>query len=588
MICHKCGFLNPSNTNICLKCGAKLITNTNPKFGDLSEFDSNNLVAQLVSRFEDNFSTIFETIEHLEERTKQLETQILELQSGLFTLVDLLAEKKLIKKEKFSHIWENNIILDTAAEEEKEMFLSMKEEMLLIEPKSRKENLELLLNKAEELYKKRKREKAIEELERGATTHKNNYKLYLFLGQVFYRRKDYIKAIEYLFKAYALQPDDYDINLYLGITLNEIEESEKAQDFLLKAIEINPDNYLPFYTLGTIYFFEENYKAAELFLIQALDIEEKAGALFFLGLIYKNTNRKKKAEKCFKKVIELEPDFEDAYYYLGIIYLELNWHKKAKAMFEKVLSLNPSRLELNAFKTGKSYDFEGIQLNEEFRKIAKDCEKLIEEGYGEEGIECYQNLLKEFPENPEIILKLSTVFIDRGETHKGIELASGLLNKKLNENTLLHAYNIIHSGLLIEKRIEEAHKKMREFLKKAKSESSKSMAYTIIAFDLIEMGKIDRAIEYAKKGLNLASRDFRHIALDALGWANYKKGRFKKALELLNESITIEPNNLSTLYHLGMTYLALKKKNEARRVFLKLIELKESDTALITKSEDEE
>ncbi len=587
MICHKCGFLNPDNTKVCLSCGAKLITNINPKFGDLSEFDSNNLITQLISKFEENFSNIFDSIERLQKRTDRLESQIMELRSGLFTLVDLLSEKDLIKREKFSHIWENNILLHIAIEEERDKFLSLKDEILLIEGNSKKEKLEAILNKVEAYYNAGEGEKAIEELEKASKRHKNNYKLHLFLGQVFYLKKEYSKSIEHLLKAFALQPDDFETNLYLGIALNEIGQPEKAQEFLLKAIDLNPDEYLPFFTLGTIYFFEENYKLAELFLTQALEIEKRPETLFFLGLIYKNQNKKKKAEKYFKEAIELEPEFEDAYYYLGLIYLELNWNKKAKTMFEKVLSLNPGRFELNAFKIGKSYDFEGIQLNEEFKKITRECEKMIERGEENRAIECYQAILDSLPENPEIVLKLATLFIDRGDTEKGIETASILLNKNLNENTLLHAYNIIHTGLLVEGKLQEAYDFMHGFLKKAKNNFSKSFVYTVLAFDLIDLDKIDKAIEYAKAGLKLAPRDLRHIALDALGWANYKKGRYKKALDLLNESITIEPNNYSAIYHLGMTYLALKKKNEARKMFLKLIELKDSDNALIPHFEDE-
>ncbi|BBB32039.1 conserved hypothetical protein [Thermotomaculum hydrothermale] len=587
MICHKCGFLNPDNTKICLSCGAKLITNINPKFGDLSEFDNNNLVTQLISKFEENFSNIFDELERLNKRTEKLESQIMELRSGLFTLVDLLSEKDLIKREKFSHIWENNILLHIAMEEERDKFLSLKDEILLMEENSKKEKLESTLNKVESYYNTGNSEKALEELEKASKKHKKNYKLHLFLGQIYYLKKDYSKSIEHLFKSFALQPEDYETNLYLGIALNEIGQPDKAQEFLLKAIDLNPNDYLPFFTLGTIYFFEENYKLAELFLTQAMEIEKRPETMFFLGLIYKAQNKKKKAEKFLKEVIEMEPDFEDAYYYLGLIYLELNWNNKAKKMFEKVLSLNPARFELNAFKTGKNYDFEGIQLNEEVKKITRKCEKLIEEGKDEHAIECYRQILDEMPENPEILLKLSTLYIEKGDTERGIETASILLNKNVNENTLLHAYNIIHTALLIDGKIKEAYEIMSKFLSKAKDNFSKSFVYTTLAFDLIDLNEIDKAIEYAKSGLKIAPRDLRHIALDALGWANYKKGRFKKALELLNESISIEPNNYSAIYHLGMTYLTLKKKSKAKKTFLKLLKLKDSENEIIPHIENE-
>ena len=581
MLCHRCFHINPDNVTHCLKCGARLITNTNPKFGDLSEFDENNLVTKLISKFEENFSNIFADMRELEKRTEKLEALTMELRSGLFTLVDLLSEKNLIKKEKFSHIWENNILLRLAVEEEREKFISMKDEILLIEENNKKDRLEQVLNKAERYYDTGEGEKAIEELEKISKKHKHNYKLHLFLGKVYYLKREYAKSIEHLFKAFALQTEDYETNLYLGIALNEIGNPEDAANYLLNAIELNPENYIPFFTLGTIYFFEDNYKLAKTFFSEALERETTPEALFFLGLIYKNTNKNKKAEKYFKEALELDPEFEDAYYYLGLIYLELNWNKKAKAMFEKVLSLNPGRFELNAFKTGKTYDFEGIQLNEEFKKKTKECERYVETGEDEKALDCYEKILEEVPENPEIILKMATFFIDRGETEKARKTVTPLLKKNLNENTLLHAFNIVHTGLLIEGKVEEAYEFMHKFLIKAKDNFSKSFTYTILAFDLIDLNRIDKAVDYAKKGLKLAPRDLRHTALDALGWANYKKGRYQKALELLKESILIEPNNYSVTYHLGMTYLALKKKNKAKEMFVKLIELKNTEENIL-------
>ncbi len=577
MICLKCGFLNPDNTQVCLSCGAKLITNVNPKFGDLSEFDNNNIVAQLISKFEDNFSTIFQALTHLEEKTEFLENQIMELKSGLNTLVDLLSEKDLIKREKFSHVWENNILQHIAKQEEKEKFLSMKEEIVLIEENSKKEKLEEVLNKAESLYNTGSPEKALEILEKAAGKHKNNYKLNLLLGQIFYLKKQYTKALQYLFKSFALNPEHYETNLYLGIMLNETGETEKAKDFLTKAIELKEDDYLPFFILGTIFYFEEEYKVAELFLTHAANLEKKAEILFFLALVKKARKRKKSAEKLLKEVIEIEPDFEDAYYQLGMIYLELNWNKKARTMFEKVLSLNPSRFELNAFKTGKTYDFLGIKINEELTAISKKCEQMVENGDIEKGIQCYSRVLESFPENPAITVKLASLLIENGNTQKGIELAKRLIKPGASENILLHAYTIIHSALSSEGKLQEAIETLKQFEKEAKTDYSKSYCYITLAFDYIESGDLKKAEKYSKDGLKLAPRDLRHFALDALGWVNYKMKRYQKARELLEESLSIEPNNQSAIYHLGMVNLSLKDKGMAKKLFDRLIELKDGE-----------
>ncbi len=580
MYCHVCGFLNPENTKVCLQCGARLISNTNPRYGDLSEFDNDNIVAQLISKFEENFSAIFETIDALAKKSEHLESQLMELRSGLLTLVDLLSEKDLIKREKFSHIWENNIIINMEIEEERDRFISMKDEIILVEEKSKKDKLELLLNRVEDLYFKGENLKAIELLEKASQKHKNNYKLHLFLGQIYYLKKEYSRAIEHLFKSYALNPEDYQTNLYLGITLNEIGKQKQALEFLFKATELEKDDYLPFFTIGTIYYYNEELKLAKLFLTQALEIEEKPEILFFLALIYKQIGRNKKAEKLLKKAIEMEPDFEDAYYQLGIIYLELNWHKKAKSMFEKVLSLNPKRFELNAFKIGKSYNFSELKENARVTRIAKKCERLIEQGEKSEAIKCYKNILGKTGENPVILVKIASLLVEMGENEEAITLLKPLLDKNISDVVLIHAYNIVHSAKILQGKIEEAFETMKKFEKKAKNNYVKAFVKILLAFDLIELNKVEKAIEKGKEALKIAPRELRHLALDALGYANYRSKRYQKAKELLEESISIEGENNNALYHLGMTYLALKKKNEAKKVFEKLIKLKDKSTFL--------
>lgn len=582
MICHKCGFLNPGNTKICLSCGAKLFANTNPKFGDLSEFDSENVVTQLISRFEENFSEIFETIDILNARTEKLENEIIALKSGLFTLVDLLSEKNLIKREKFSHVWEDNLLQNMAIEKEKDKFLFLKDEILLVENQRKKEQLAQTLNEVETLYFSGKGEEAVEQLEKASKKHKNNYKLHLFLGEVYYKKRDYAKAIEHLIKSFTLNPDDYETNLFLGIALNEIGKKQKAEEFLLKAIDLNQKEFMPYYVLGVIYFHEEKYRIAEFFLLQALELRKTPEILFFLGLIYKNLNKKRKAEKFLKEAIELDPYFENAFYHLGMIYLDLNWHKKAKVMFERVLSLNPLRFELNAFKKGKKYDFSGIQLNEEINKITKECEKQYEKGNTEEAIKCYEKILREIPDNPQLLLTTAELLIENGDAQKGIELAEKVLKNTKNENTLFHAYSIMHRGFTLQDRHEEALSLMENFLKKTKSKYAKAFANILIAFDLIKLEKPEKASEHAKSALKLSTRDLRPFALDALGWANYRLKRYEKAEELLKESLLIDPNNSLTIYHLGIVNIALGKQKEALKLFEKLINLEDEDYSVIS------
>lgn len=51
---------------------------------------------------------------------------------------------------------------------------------------------------------------------------------------------------------------------------------------------------------------------------------------------------------------------------------------------------------------------------------------------------------------------------------------------------------------------------------------------------------------------------------DTLAWALYHKGTYASARDLLEDAVKLQPNNTSIQYHLGMTYLKLNDKSNAR------------------------
>ncbi|MDD5245278.1 MAG: tetratricopeptide repeat protein, partial [Syntrophorhabdaceae bacterium] len=61
-----------------------------------------------------------------------------------------------------------------------------------------------------------------------------------------------------------------------------------------------------------------------------------------LGFIFLNKNEYEKALKYFSKVVQLEPDSIEAYNNLGYVYEKMERFGSAKQMFQKALQLNPN------------------------------------------------------------------------------------------------------------------------------------------------------------------------------------------------------------------------------------------------------
>ena len=82
-------------------------------------------------------------------------------------------------------------------------------------------------------------------------------------------------------------------------------------------------------------------------------------------------------------------------------------------------------------------------------------------------------------------------------------------------------------------------------------------------------GQMDKAYELAKKGRD-AAPDEPHIA-DTLGWILFKKGEYRNALPLLQES-ALKLSQANVQYHLGMAYYMLGEEASAREALQKAVD----------------
>jgi len=575
MYCYVCGFYNSEDAPICSNCGTRLITNANPRFGTLDEFDKDNIIAQVFSKFENNFSDLFEEMGGLKRKIGTLDQDIVVLRNGLLSLVEILSEKGLIQRDKFSHIWENRILSDIQNKEERERFQAYKESILMMFHGRNRDVCEQLVLDAESLIEEGDLDEGLEMFEKALKKNPENYRLAFYLGQTFYMRSDLKRARKFFQQTLESHPNDYDANLFLGLVHNDTGEIEEAVEHLNKALEISSEFYLPFFTLGTIFYFEGNLKLAEFFLSMALEREKLPEILFFMALVKKDINQPRKAEKLLLKTIETDPGFEDAYYYLGMVYLELGWSRKAKEMFEEVMQLNPSRLELV-----RPFEFDDESLvyvrhNEEIMKLLEKCDKFAERREHHRAIAYCRGLLSVETGNPLVMVHLAMYLVDSEQVEEAALLAERILSQDVPEGIGLAAYSIRHSALKAAGQMEEAVGLAHEMMERYPSDYAKTLGYVNLAMDLCELKNLSDAEACAKTGLKISDRDLRHHALDALAWVNYRKRKLGKAYELLQESLSLSPGNPLALYHLGIVLLSMKRRKEAEQILKKLLELRE-------------
>jgi len=119
-----------------------------------------------------------------------------------------------------------------------------------------------------------------------------------------------------------------------------------------------------------------------------------------LGQAYLQFNDSEKALRAFKKVTEINPSYSPAYFALGDVYYQTKQEEKAAQSYKKTIELNPKSPD--AYQRLAFIFSEQPKNHDEALKMAQKAIELV-------------------PQSPFSLDSLGWVYVQRGETKKGIE-----------------------------------------------------------------------------------------------------------------------------------------------------------------------
>lgn len=327
-----------------------------------------------------------------------------------------------------------------------------------------------------------------------------------------------------------------------------LDEPGKARLYLEKVVKANPNNIEAYADLASanaqLRYFESAISAYKK-IIQ-LD-PNREDAHYGLGLVYlKIPSRQRDAISPLKKAIELNPRNIDAYYQLGNAYEELREFEKAVEMYKGYLSLNPE-------STWAGYLRLGV------------CTKEI--GQYEETIKAFQEALKEKPDDVSINLKLAETYQIAEQYDNAAEAYRKLAEINPDEATAYYGMVVkMYDGIgMFEKAIEAANK-IVEF-----NPDSELAVYNLgIMYSKLE--KYDDAIKTFRKALTInPNYDIAYYNI-GLNYFNLKK--FKEAVDAFKNFVEITPDNADAWYNIGVGYMQIKNFEAALHPLRKSIELR--------------
>ena len=240
---------------------------------------------------------------------------------------------------------------------------------------------------------------------------------------------------------------------------------------------------------------------------QAQFLTEQYPDAFFvwniLGAAHMGLGKTVQASAAFKKVIELDPKYEDGFSNLGIALKEQGKLEEAIASFNKALSLNP-----DAF-------FVWNHLGVAYNGLAKFVEASA----------AFKKVTELNPKYADGFSNLGIILQKQGK----LEEAIASFNKALSLNPdYAEAYNNMGDALAERGKLKEAI----EFFKKALSfKPDYAQAYYNMGNTFKDQGKLEEALAALKKAISLKS-DFDE-AYKSMGRLHWLHQNFNKAFELM-------------------------------------------------------
>ena len=332
------------------------------------------------------------------------------------------------------------------------------------------------------------------------------------------KRKDLRTAIEKWRKAIMLNPSDPDYQYNIGLAFFESKEYPKAQDRFNEALRLCPIYFKAHFVLGAIFSRMRKFEEAEAHIKKGLMFHPNNSlALINLGAIFSIRRKFDDAIRMFETAISISAKEPRAYLGLAKLYAAQGDIDNANRCFKAVIKLDPSGRMANIARRSLRTEVPSGETEANAEELYAEGYRLFISGDYAGAIHSYNKYLMIRKSDADVWSSLSACQLRSGDSTGAIES----LQKAISLNPQKAAYQ-------------------------------KQLA---IVYDVRNMP--EKAAGAAQKAVELGKRD--SVTLGVRGKNIYRAGRPEEALGDLQESVRLNPNNLSSHYFLA---LSLKEKGQ--------------------------
>ena len=455
---------------------------------------------------------------------------------------------------------------------------------------------------------------AIDVLKDAIKSNPNNaepYQQLAFIYTRYLKRTD--QAIDYANRAIALKPGDvegYQRLVEIELAAGQERRALEALDRALKVHSSDPNFWIRLGKLYVAILFksdsqpkpDELKKTNEVFKKAAENSGDDPGILKDVADYYAASQQMKEAIPLYLRVLELQPDDANAREKLATGFVLTNQRDKAVEMLEQIIKEHPEKYQ--------PYDLLAQVLDEEarslqranrieeakakFAKVAANYEQslLINPNHAgtyvrlaelllgalrdpERAVKLLGEARRRFPGAPEIVYYLGIAQREAKQNQQAVATFEEALHEaQLEEDDdFVNAKFYFNYGMAAEQA--GLYDKAADLLRKSialdpenSAEASNYLGYMWADHNM----NLDEAETMIRRALQSEPNNASY--LDSLGWVEFRKGQFDRALDnLLRAAKTAQREDPVVFEHIGDTYLKLNRTREALEAWQKALAL---------------
>ena len=437
------------------------------------------------------------------------------------------------------------------------------------------------------------------------------YQQLAFIYTRYLKRTD--QAIDYANRAIALNPGDvegYQRLVEIELAAGQERRAIEALDRALKVQSTDPNFWIRLGKLYVAILFksdsqpkpDELKKTNEIFKRAAENSGDDPGILKDVADYYAASQQLKEAIPLYLRVLELQPDDANAREKLATGFVLTNQRDKAVEMLEQIIKEHPEKYQ--------PYDLLAQVLDEEarslqranrieeakakFAKVAANYEQslLINPNHAGTYVRLAELLLgalrdpdravkllgearRRFPGAPEIVYYLGIAQREAKQSQQAVATFEEALHEAQIEedDDFVNAKFYFNYGAAAEQA--GLYNKAADLLRKSialdpenSAEACNYLGYMWADHNM----NLEEAETMIRRALQSEPNNASY--LDSLGWVEFRKGQFDRALDdLLRAAKTAEREDPVVFEHIGDTYLKLNRTREALEAWQKALSL---------------